>query len=196
MKKQRSKFLVVLAVLFILGSYPAYRVYRVWYLNSRLERFMAQQIITLQEKNYDDEWFNARGLDKPAKYFVHRIEAYYIYGNAFIKDREGIASSFWISQQSGEKRVSHDEWNKELAKYEDNTLFWSYQIRPVSGPVVCVLITAHPPKSWTGPMHSLTGISSWSIDTSAPEWELTPHWRGPCEFRDTELLRTLLFPVQ
>ena len=195
MKKQRSKFLVVLAVLFILGSYPAYRVYRVWYLNSQLERFMAQQIITLQEKNYNDEWFNARDLVKPTEDFIFRSEAYYIYGNAFMKDREGVIRSFWISQQSSEERVSHDEWNKELAKYEDNTLFWSYQIRPVSGPVVCVLITSHPPKSWTSPMHSLTGISAWSIDTSAPEWELTPHWHGPCEFRDTELLRTLLFPV-
>ena len=156
---------------------------------------MAQQIITVQEKNYTDEWFSARDLIKPPEYFVFRMEAYYIYGNAFMKDREGIIRSFWISQQNSEEKVSSDEWEKELAKYEDNTLFWSYQIRHVSGPVVCVMITACPPQSWTGPMNSLTGVSKWSIDTSTPEWELTSHRDGPCEFRDTELFRTLLFPV-
>ena len=51
---------------------------------------MAQQIITLQEKNHDDEWFNARDLVKPTEYFVFRSEAYYIHGNAFMKDREGV----------------------------------------------------------------------------------------------------------
>jgi hypothetical protein len=195
MKKQRSKFLIVLAVLFILGSYPAYRVYRVWYLNSQLERFMAQQIITLQEKNYNDQWFSARDLVKPPEYFLFRSEAYFIYGNAFMKDREGVVNSFWISQQSGEEKVSPDKWKKELAKHQDNTLYWSYQIRPVSGPVVCVMITACPPQSWTGTMNSLTGVSKWSIDTSNTTWQLTPYQNGPCEFRDTELLRTLLFPV-
>jgi hypothetical protein len=195
MKNQRYKNLIALAVLFILSLYPAYRIYRAWHLNSRLERFMAQQIITLQEKHYDDEWFSTRDLVKPTEYFVFRSEAYYIDGNAFINKREGVVNSFWISQQSGEERVSPDEWKKELAKYKDNTLYWSYQIRPVSGPVVCVMITAFPPKSWTGPMHSLTGVSTWSIDTSESAWQLTPHWDGPCEFRDTELLRTLLLPV-
>lgn len=195
MKKQRSKTLIALAILLILGIYPAYRIYHVWHLNSRLERFMAQQIITLQEKHYDDEWFSTRDIVKPTEYFVFRSEAYYIDGNAFINKRGGVVNSFWISQQSGEERVSPDKWKKELAKYKDNTLYWSYQIRPVSGPVVCVMVTAYLPKSWTGPMHSLTGVSTWSIDTSEPAWQLTPHWDGPCEFRDTELLRTILLPV-
>ncbi|MFZ1039834.1 MAG: hypothetical protein WCA79_13760 [Anaerolineales bacterium] len=196
MQKRRVIFFVTLAAICILGGYPAYRIYRVWQLNSRLEQFMAQQIIVLQENNYNDEWFKARNLVKPTEYFSYRSEAYYIYGNSFINDIDRTYDSYWLSRMDNQRKVSYSEWTKELSKYGDGTLSWSYQIRPVSGATVCVLVTAIPPKSWTGPMHSVTGVSKWSIDTSKNTLQMTPYYNGPCEFRDTELLRTLLFYVQ
>ncbi len=197
MRKQSLKFFITLVIICLLGAYPAYRIYLVWHLNLHLEQFMARQIIAIQEKNHDDKWFASRNLVKPTKYFVYRSEAYYIHSNWFIKDDiDRGYQSYWISQTNNQRKVSSKEWIRELSKYGGGTLSWTYQIRPVSGSVVCIMVTALPPQNWTGPMHSLTGVSRWSLDTSEDSWQLTPYYDGPCEFRDTELLRTLLLYVQ
>ncbi len=195
MLKNHSKVLVTLLIISLLSAYPIYRVYHAWQLNLRLERFMAHQIISLQNKNQGEQFFRERNLPIPNRYFVVRSEAYYIYGNLFMHDREGTFNSYWISQQGNEQRVSKEQWKEEFAKVADQTMSWTYQIRPVSGSVVCVMTTALPPNNWTGPMHSVTGVSTWSIDTSKASWQLTPYYDGPCEFRDTEILRTLLLFV-
>jgi hypothetical protein len=45
-------------------------------------------------------------------------------------------------------------------------------------------------------MHSVTGVSQWSTDTSKDTWQLTNYYNGMCEFKDKELLRTLLLFVE
>jgi len=158
---------------------------------------MVQQIITLQEEYFNDEWFRFFDLTKPTEYFVYRSEAYYIYKNWFVnEDIDSTYKSYWISQTNSQRKVSSEEWHKELYKYEGKTLSWQYQIRPVSGAVVCVLLQTNMPRRFTGPMNSQTGSSRWSIDTSKDVWQLTPYYDGSCEFRDTDLLRTALWYVQ
>ncbi len=93
MMNRHRRLFVAIAVLCILSAYPAYRIYYAWSLNSRLERFMAPQIVSLQNKHYDDQWFASRNVAKPNEYFIYRSEAYYIYGNALVKDREGVVNS-------------------------------------------------------------------------------------------------------
>lgn len=196
MPRLSTRTIITIVIICVIVAYPIMRIFRVWQLNSRIERFMAQQIIHIQEKNYNDEWFKERNLVKPTEYFLYRSEAYYIDGNLFMKDREGVINSYWISQKNDERKVSQTEWKNKLGNYGDTTLSWSYQIRPVSGSTVCVLITALPPNSWTGPMHSITGVSQWSIDTSKNTWQLTHYDNGTCEFKDKELFRTLLLFVE
>jgi hypothetical protein len=194
-KKHHSIKFIIILLICAFGASFAYRVCSLLQLNLRLEQFMAQQIIEIQESHYDEEFFNARGFQKPNEYFVFRSEVYYIYGNSFIDDMEDSYDSYWISYPDIQNKVSYTEWKKELAKYGDETLSYSYQIRPGQGSVVCVLVTSLKPRSWSAGMGSV-GTSTWSIDIAQEEWQLRPHYDGPCEFRDTELLRTLLWYVQ
>jgi hypothetical protein len=100
MSRLSFRAIITIAIICVIVAYPILRIWCVWQLNSRLERFMAQQIIYLQDKNHDDKWFKGRNQLKPTEYFLYRSEAYYIDGNSFIKDREGVLNSYWISQKN------------------------------------------------------------------------------------------------
>jgi hypothetical protein len=190
MKRQLSFKLIVLAVICILSAYLSYRVYHALQLNWRLEQFMAKQITDIQEKYYDEQWFASKMLPEPSEYFIVRIEAYLIYGNRFIDNKEGYYISRWITSSESEKKVTLVEWEKEVSKYSEGVISWTYSIRLLSGSKVCVMLESHRPNAG-----SVGGGSKWLVDTSNSIWELEPY-EGICEFRDTDLMRTLLIYVQ
>lgn len=175
------------AIIFVFGTYLAYRIYYVWQLNMRLEKFMAQQIKEIQDKYYDEQWFRDTQITKPSEYLITRIEAYYIHGNRFFNDKEGYYISRWVSDREGVRRITQDESRQENPN--DSGMVWVYSIRPLSGSVVCIILESHKP------MVSVGGAGEYTLDTSTSNWqlvELDPS-KSSCDFfRDTELFRTLL----
>jgi len=197
-KRSLIKFIAISAIC-VFSVYLSYRVYYVWQLNMRLEKFMAQQVKGVQDKFYDEQWFKDRQITKPSDYAITRIEAYYIYGNRFFNTKEGYYISRWISDNEGVRRITKDEPIKEHPTNSDGNMVWVYSIRPLSGSTVCIMLESHKPNNWTaGGMGSVAGSSEFIIDTSKSNWELEQidSSTSSCNFfRDTELLRTLLVYV-
>ena len=188
---KKTMKIVGFVIIFVFGTYLAYRIYHVWQLNMRLEKFMAQQVKGIQDKYYDEQWFKDRQITKPSEYFITRVEAYYIHGNHFFKDKESHYVSRWISDREGVRRITQDEPGQENSK--DWSLVWVYSIRPLSGSEVCIMLESHQP------MVSVGGTGEYTLDTSAPNWQLVKldPSKSSCNFfRDTELLRTMLVYVQ
>ena len=190
MKNKRSYIYAFLFVFIIVVSYFAYRIYRVIQLNVRLEKFMAGQIVPIQDQRFDNHQ-----RPKPKDYFIYRNEGFWIDINQ-ISIEEGNYNSYWMSRDGHQQQVTEEDYNKEQEKYIDGTIDWMYTIRPVSVSTVCVMLEAHKPRSWTaGGMGSVAGSIVWTIDTSKDEWQLETHdsW---CRFEDTNLPRILLLTVQ
>lgn len=151
---------------------------------------MAGQIIPIQ-----DEWFNRHQRPKPEDYFIYRNEGFWIDINKITLE-DGSYNSYWILRNGQQQQVTKEDYTKGQQKYVDGTVDWMYTIRPLSGPVVCVMLEVHKPRSWTaGGMGSVAGSIVWTIDTSKNEWRLEPRdsW---CGFEDTNIPRILLLTVQ
>jgi hypothetical protein len=182
MKTKRFFAVTVSLILSFSVFYLTYRVYHARQLNLRLESFMAEQIIPIQDK-----WFSMNKHLIQSEYFIHRNEAFYIYlGKAAI---EGFYDSYWVAHNGTYQQLLAGEWFDRLVKDPNGTLSWMYTIRPLSGSSVCIMLEAHQPGSSVG------GASTYVVDTSKSKWQLEPS-NLPCRFGDTELFRTALLTVR
>ena len=167
MKTKQHYLLVIPFFLCVAVLYLVYRVYHTEQLNLRLEGFMAEQVIPLQDK-----WYSDMRRQIPGEYFIQRHETYsFLIKNALVQSRY---DSYWISSNGSQKQLTLADWMSEKKnKYQDEIVSWWYWIRPVSGSVVCVGLEGFLPRDWTaGGMGSSGGYLVFTIDTAKPDWNL------------------------
>jgi hypothetical protein len=175
-------------VLIFFVFYVAYRVYHVEQTNLRLEHFMAEQIIPIQDK-----WFEANGRPKQNEYFIVRTAPFYFKIREAVVD--GSYRSYWLSTNGNYRQMPTGEYYKEAAKEPNGTLTWVYIIQPLSGSIVCIGLEAHKPNNWTaGGMGSVAGSTEWIVDTSKSVWQLEPYNSG-CPRSDTDIIGVTLLSV-
>jgi hypothetical protein len=161
----KKKQILILAIAIIVCAgilYLGYRAYRIQYLNSRIETFMAEQIIQIQNDGSKD-----RNL--PEIYFIYRNEYWQLpVGKSIL---HGYYNSYWVSRRSQQQQLTESDWYSEYRNYLDKTIGWMYFVRPKSGALVCVFLEGHEPRSWTT-NGSVSGYTTWIVDTSKNDWEL------------------------
>lgn len=168
MKNKRPYIIAILSILSVIVLYFMYRVYHAIQLNLRLEAFVAEQTKSIQD-NYSER----DHLPKNDGYFIQRSEGFLIdIGKGTIG---GHYDSYWISYNSHQQQVTESDYNKEVAKYTDGTLVWDYMIQPLSGSVVCIMLEAHKPRSWTPNGTGSGGFyGTYTVDTSKSNLQLEP----------------------
>jgi len=151
---------------------------------------MAKQIILFQEDNFKPE---LEQRPKTDNYFVIRHEPFLIYiGNRTIESRY---DSYWIAHAAYQQQVSSDDYFREYEKYTDGILAWHYSAQPLSGSIVCVMLEAYKPGSWTANGYGRIGFSgTYTIDTSKTVWQLQPY-DLICKASYTDIIQRSLLSV-